>query len=118
MDDKMIAVCGLVCDGCDIMEAATNTELAQRIADWFKRELNKEVKPEQIHCAGCKGNRDVHWDAECWILRCCVDQKGLDFCYQCDEFPCDRLSEWAGQNDRYGEALDRLRSMAQQGSET
>jgi hypothetical protein len=112
-DERMIAACGLVWDGCDMMEASTNAELAQRISDWFKRELSEDVKPEQIHCAGCRGDRDVHWSADCWILLCCVDRRGLDFCYECEEFPCGRLEEWAGQNDRYGEALERLRTMQQ-----
>lgn len=110
-DQEMIAACGLICHGCDMMEATTNPTLAQKIADWFKRELNEDVKAEQIHCAGCSGDREVHWSPDCWILLCCVDQKGLDHCYQCGEFPCDRLEEWAGENDRYGEALERLRTM-------
>jgi hypothetical protein len=29
-----------------MMEASTNAELAQRISDWFKRELSEDVKPE------------------------------------------------------------------------
>jgi hypothetical protein len=117
-EDRLIAVCGLVCEGCDMMEATTNPELAQKIADWFKRERNEDVAAEQIRCAGCKGDRDLHWSADCWILLCCVDQKGLDFCYDCEEFPCDRLGAWGEQNDRYGEALERLKRMQQRESRT
>ncbi|GAG77203.1 unnamed protein product, partial [marine sediment metagenome] len=41
-------------------------------------------------------------------LECCVDKKRLDFCNECNDFPCDRLSKWAKGNKRYGEALNRL----------
>ncbi len=107
----MIAVCGLDCLNCDMREATSNPGLQQKIAAWFKKELNKDINPDDIHCMGCKGDRNVHWSADCWILRCCVDKKGLEFCYQCVEFPCDRLEEWAKGSTRYGQALKKLKQM-------
>jgi len=53
----------------------------------------------------------VHWSADCWILKCCVDDKGLQFCYQCDGFPCERLSGRANESKRYDQALYRLHRM-------
>jgi hypothetical protein len=110
-DERMIAVCGLDCTDCDMREATTNPQLQRRHADWFRQELGQDVKPEDIHCAGCKGDRSMHWSADCWILQCCVDSRGLEFCSECDEFPCPRLEEWAKGSMRYGRALDRLRAM-------
>ena len=110
-ENKMIAVCGLICTGCDIMEATNNPEIAKGIANWFKNELKEDVKPEDITCAGCKGDRDIHWSADCWILKCCVDDKGLEFCSECGDFPCDKLVDWSKENGRYAEALDRLNEM-------
>lgn len=107
----MIAVCGLDCTGCDMREATTNPELRRQHAEWFKRERGIDVKPEDIHCMGCKGDRSMHWSPDCWILQCCIDKKGLAFCSQCDEFPCARLEEWAQGNESYGKALDRLKDM-------
>ena len=109
---EMIAVCGLECHKCDIREATHNPQIARENADWFKKELNQDVKPEDIHCMGCKEDRSRHWSADCWILRCCVDQKGLEYCYRCGEFPCQKLTEWSKASKRYGEALDRLRRMS------
>ena len=57
----------------------------------------------------------MHWSADCWILRCCVDERGLDSCYLCPDFPCQPLNEWATQNDSYAQALSRLVSMKQEG---
>jgi hypothetical protein len=112
-EKEMIAVCGLECHTCDIREAAHDPRIAQEIADWFKKELNQDVKPEDIHCMGCKEDRSRHWSADCWILQCCVDQKGFEYCHQCGEFPCGKLTEWSKTSKRYGEALDRLRRMGQ-----
>lgn len=110
---KTLAVCGLICDEqhCDIFQASSHPEVARKIADWFKQERDEEVNPEAIRCSGCKGDRDEHWSPDCWILQCCVDGKGLEFCCQCQDFPCARLEGWAGEDERYGKALDRLKDM-------
>lgn len=107
---EMIAVCGLLCHDCDIRQATEDPKVAQKIADWFKRERKEDIKPKDIRCLGCREDRAKHWSADCWILQCCVDAKGLQFCYQCQEFPCNKLVEWSGQCERYGNALDRLKS--------
>ncbi|MCK4421756.1 DUF3795 domain-containing protein [candidate division WOR-3 bacterium] len=110
-ENKMIAVCGLDCSVCDIFQASNNTEIARKIVDWFKKERKVEVKIEDICCSGCKGDRTKHWSPDCWILKCCVDKKGLEFCYECEYFPCEKLNEWAEGSEKYGEALSRLKEM-------
>jgi hypothetical protein len=112
-DKEMIAVCGLECHKCDILQATSDPKVAQEIADWFKKERNEDMKLEGIRCLGCKGDRAKHWSPDCWILRCCVDQKGLEYCYECGEFPCEKLTDWSKGSKRYGEALDRLERMSE-----
>ena len=107
----MIAVCGLNCRECQIFQAQDNLEIAEAIADWFKRERSVEVNIEDIHCEGCKGDRSKHWSPDCPILKCCVDEKGLQFCSQCEDFPCKMLIEWAKGGERYREAIERLKRM-------
>jgi hypothetical protein len=116
LNDEMIAVCSLDCGLCAIRKAPSDPESAKRIVGWFKKEgwLKEnegieEVIEKKMYCKGCKGDRSIHWSADCWILKCCVDDKKHEFCYECDVFPCDRLSEWAKENDHYGKALDRLK---------
>ena len=83
--EPMIAVCGLDCvNECGLL---------------YKR------------CDGCRGDRAKHWSASCWILKCCVDDKGLEFCNKCEDFPCQKLEEWAGKSSRYTVALNRLKDM-------
>jgi len=115
---EMIAVCGLDCGSCEIRRAPSEPDAAQRLVAWFKKEgwlkedegIN-EVIERRMYCMGCRGDRSLHWSSDCWILKCCVDDKGHEFCYECVSFPCERLSEWAKQNDDYNQALQRLKKM-------
>lgn len=114
----MIAVCGLDCGPCDIRRAPIEPEAAQHIVAWFKKkgwlkenEDIAEAIERGMYCKGCRGDRSVHWSADCWILKCCVDDKGYEFCYECNIFPCERLTEWAKQSENFSQALDRLKKM-------
>ena len=123
-EERIIAVCGLDCTGCPLRRASLgDVEAAQMLVGWWQAEgwLKEDEGVDVVlargpHCLGCRGDRSKHWSAECWILQCCVDEKGLASCHECDVFPCERLFEWVqnpppGQGDKYEEALDRLRSM-------
>jgi len=115
---QLMGACGLDCQPCDIRQATSDSGVARSISDWFKKQRGEEVKPEDIHCAGCKGDRAKHWSADCWILECCVDKKGLGFCYECQTFPCDKLNEWSRKDERYGHALGRLKKMKRNEGDT
>ena len=110
-ENQMIAACGIECQKCDILQATNDSKAAQKIADWFKKERNEDVKLEDIHCSGCKSDRAKHWSPDCWILKCCVDDKGLEFCCKCNEFPCEKLVDWSKTDKGYGAALNRLKEM-------
>ncbi len=109
--NQMIAACGIECFKYDMFQASNDPKIAQHIADWFKKERNEEVKPENIHCSGCRGDRAKHWSPDCWVLKCSVDDKGLEFCNECTKFPCAKLVEWSQTNKGYGAAPNRLKDM-------
>jgi hypothetical protein len=117
--EEMIAVCGLDCAQCGIRAASLgDREAAEQLVGWWRSisileedEGADEVIARGPHCLECRGDRDAHWSPDCWILHCCVDEKGLDSCHLCDEFPCDRLVEWGKENEGYSAALDRLRKL-------
>jgi len=44
-----------------------------------------------------------------------VDDKGLEYCYECEDFPCLRLKEWAKGSAGYTEALARLERLKEAG---
>lgn len=110
---RLIGCCGLDCGECDMRQAVGNPKLQREYARWFKENLNQDVRAEKIGCTWCRGDRnpDKHWSADCWILKCCVDDHGLEYCSQCRDFACAGLEEWSGQDARYAAALNRLRQM-------
>ncbi len=120
MEEKndMTAVCGLDCENCDIRKVPFDTEAAQRVVAWFRKmdwlkenEGISEVIERAMYCKGCRGDRSIHWSADCWILKCCVDCKRLEYCYQCENFPCKQLRDWARKSADYTDALNRLKYM-------
>jgi hypothetical protein len=109
--NQLMGACGLDCKECDVFRAPNNPSVAHEIVEWVKKQRAIEMRPQDIHCLGCKGDRAKHWSPDCWILKCCVDKEGLEFCHQCHSFPCDKLNEWAKGSRRYGEALSQLKKM-------
>jgi hypothetical protein len=117
-DNDMIAACGLDCGSCDIRLVPFDEAAAERMVAWFQEmgwlepgEGKAEVLERGMYCRGCHGDRSLHWSADCWILACCVDERGHQHCSECDVFPCEKLEDWAGENEGYGQALERLRRM-------
>ncbi len=45
---------------------------------------------ESEGCTGCITMKVPFWGEACPIKSCC-EEKGLDFCGQCELFPCDKL---------------------------
>jgi hypothetical protein len=85
-----ISVCGLNCAKCDLYQASRgNEEAMKRIMGWLK-----DAKPGSIFCGGCRGPLNIHWSADCKFLEC-TKKKGLKYCFECDEFACDRLQAFA-----------------------
>jgi hypothetical protein len=114
---EMMGACGLDCGTCEIRLAPTDARAAQVLVDWFRSrgwltadEGMEQVLARKMYCCGCLGDRFTHWSADCWILACCVDERGHPNCSQCEAFPCDRLQSWATQDTRYGAALARLKA--------
>jgi len=118
MDTGWLAACGLDCGPCEIRLAPADEAAARVVVDWFRSqgwlaegEGMAQVLERKMYCTGCLGSRETHWSADCWILNCCVDERGRDNCAQCEQFPCPRLVDWAGQNEGYGAALARLQRL-------
>jgi hypothetical protein len=118
MDSIMMAACGLDCGSCAIRLAPADPAAAKVVVDWFREEGwlaedegMAQVIERKMYCAGCLGDRDTNWSADCWILACCVDRRGLSNCSECESFACDRLVERSGECEGYRDALARLRGL-------
>jgi hypothetical protein len=94
MQDKMVAFCGIVCSDCRafIATQANDGELRKKVAKTWS--TKKDVlRPEDIDCDGClpAGQRLFKFCGICDVRRC-GQEKGVDNCAHCPEFPCERLT--------------------------
>ncbi len=89
---QMTAPCGLDCFNCPLYLANENHLLKIAIA----KKLN--IPTTEAVCAGCRAEfgrpRCHQMNGPCQVYRC-IEQKGHDFCFECDEFPCDHLHPYA-----------------------
>jgi hypothetical protein len=84
--------CGVYCGACDIMNAKSNEDrvlviqsLENNLPDWH-------ATPEQIHCSGCKTDNAFIYCSKC-PFRDCAKSKKVEFCIECDEFPCQPYNQ-------------------------
>jgi hypothetical protein len=87
-----ISICGLNCARCTILT-------------------------EKKECAGCRGPLDEHWSPGCEFLPC-AREKGHDYCFECDEFPCEKLEAFAADGyEHHHLAVENMKRMREVGLE-
>lgn len=87
---EMTAPCGLDCFNCPVFLANDNEKIRAMVA------AKMGIPPEQAVCKGCRGEK-----GKCPIIpvSChvypCAEEKGLESCADCADFPCDHLHPYA-----------------------
>lgn len=110
-ETTLAGACGLYCGACSIyrMYKDRDTERLERAA----RQVF-HCRPDDIRCEGCGGPAEQVWSPDCRILAC-TRQRGLSFCCQCAEFPCDDLGAFSAE--RRGIPVANLHRLAEIGKE-
>ena len=89
---KMTAPCGLDCFDCPVYLAEDNEKLRATMA----RILN--IPAEKVACLGCRNENGtikwMGWTEPCSVYRC-TTERNINFCCDCDDFPCDNLHPYA-----------------------
>ena len=90
--ERMTAPCGLDCFNCPVYLAQENERLREAIA----KTLN--IPFEQAVCRGCRDEKGtiafLGMTEPCNVYKC-IEKKGLSFCCDCSDFPCDHLHPYA-----------------------
>ncbi len=99
---------GKFCMGCRSDRKATG-QIPQSVQDFIEEQLNvRKIYQETYNLLS---QRHLHWSANCDLVACCVDEKKLDSCHECDEFVCEKLEKWKKSGEKYAEGVELLRSL-------
>jgi len=87
---ELVSACGLYCGACGIYLATQENETEKIVQ--YAMVLNQTY--EETLCDGCNSKRkSFHCSNKCTFIDC-KQQKGVTFCCDCDEFPCNALNEF------------------------
>ncbi|HOY09700.1 MAG TPA: DUF3795 domain-containing protein [Candidatus Omnitrophota bacterium] len=90
----MTSPCGLPCFHCPAYLAKENPDILQKLVTALG------IPPEKATCEGCRLQKGkipfLNPEKTCEIFLC-TGEKGIDFCHECDNFPCERFQPYADQ---------------------
>lgn len=89
VERELLAPCGLYCGVCAIYIADrdSNLKFKERLTDVYG------VGVGDIHCRGCLSD-DVFGYCRVCPIRECIQEKGIEGCHKCDEFPCRFIGDF------------------------
>lgn len=96
-DFKELGYCSLQCiEKCKIYHATKNNDIEKKkeISKNWSSKFNKDFKPEDVHCDGCKSDHTSYFAANLCNIRKCAIEKHVITCAHCKEFPVCEKEEW------------------------
>lgn len=88
LDKKLAAVCGLYCEACSWFIATTeDPERLKRLA------AQLHFSEEESKCYGCRSGKRLPYCEKCKMSSCAAE-RGINFCSECEEYPCDDLKRF------------------------
>jgi len=87
--EDLVSPCGLYCGVCGIYQAGMNNDTGLR--DKLAKAYGLQV--EEVACKGCKSDMVFKFCRICKI-RTCAMEKNYEGCYQCTDFPCDKIDSF------------------------
>jgi len=110
-EKRLAAACGLFCPACTLFIGT-----AEDPARLAKLAARRNMPVENLQCEGCRAERRGFYCRQCKMIAC-TTEKGLDFCYECESYPCEELKEFQAQMPHRIELWDSLARIQEKGFE-
>ncbi len=91
IDTSLAAVCGAYCGACPVYEAWA-TQDGPRL-EALAQSLGTTVA--RLMCTGCRTPAAFCFGGDC-AIKACAHEKGVAFCPDCAEYPCERIRRFEG----------------------
>lgn len=89
------APCGLDCFNCPSHEQNITKEQIETLAAYFYKDKS------EIPCKGCRSIKgQCMFTGDCPSYKCAIE-KGVIYCFECDEFPCQKLAPASQNADKF-----------------
>lgn len=88
---ELVPPCGLYCGVCAIRIATVddNDKFREKLAPIYG------VKPEDLHCEGCRAPVDKVWMyCQACPIKACTGDRGYEGCSECGDFPCELIENF------------------------
>jgi hypothetical protein len=90
------------------LECAFAGEKREEWDKWFDTFQNTLQYLCGASCPGCRNNhpsnKEEKWGhLEGCVIPACVKERGVDFCAECDEFPCQKEKDFCATHNMSGE---------------
>ena len=90
--DLLVGICGLYCGTCPRYLAYQD----QDMDELQKMAASDKVPVETIRCDGCLSDNVYSDCRDCRHgFRRCAEEKKVTWCFQCGDFPCQRLEDFS-----------------------
>lgn len=109
LDKALAAVCGLYCEACTLFIATKEDPVRLKgLAARF------QLSEEAIKCYGCRSSKRGHYCEKCKMFSWAAE-RGIDFCVECEDYPCSDLKQFQSERPHRIELWDDLEQIKDMG---
>ena len=113
------AVCGIDCNECGHYKIGHDLKAAEYLVEYFRsggwigeNDGAEEILQKVPLCRGCWDKTNIRtYDCANCFLRACCEERQLNHCGECDDFPCGKYIEFVGDFDHHKRAMEYLLSL-------
>ena len=99
---------GLIGGGFNRMNPLIVQRATQGLANYIKENVDSNII--SVSCEKCRDMKDKCWTSDCHF-RACAEDQGLNYCFECEDFVCDKLAEFGKQAPNHAKTIENMKNM-------